>query len=364
MTLQYKKDAALQTKLHDELARLVSQDGNKVCADCGAVTPKWSSVNLGVFICMRCAGIHRSLGTHITKVRSITLDTFTEEQVAVLRKVGNINAATVYEAQNHDIVKNPEIGQRQLERYIRDKYEHKKYFSQKACAIVYSEKGQVQSIQQTQTQQTISPPQKQIQSQPPRKSQETKQKDLFDFTPKGTPTTRPQQSKLLFDLTSPETQSTKQVPKQSSTSLFDTINVSTTEQVKQQPKQSSTSLFDTFNAPSTESMKQPKQQTSFFDTLNTQPTQTINSQNINSSPSMLPSKKVDYMDFYKQPVNQQYSNQQYVNQQYLGNQFNYQNNPTSQLYQQVYGQQYNVSPQMQYGSQPNPTPLGKYGALH
>ncbi|KAL7718077.1 hypothetical protein QTN25_004382 [Entamoeba marina] len=117
-------------------------------------------------------------------------------------------------------------------------------------------------------------------------------------------------------------------------------------------KQSSTSLFDTFNAPSTELMKQPKQQTSFFDTLNTQPTQTINSQNINSSPSMLPSKKVDYMDFYKQPVNQQYSNQQYVNQQYLGNQFNYQNNPTSQLYQQVYGQQYNVSPQMQYGSQP------------
>lgn len=48
--------------------------GNDKCADCGARKPKWASINLGIMLCIECSGIHRSLGVHISKVRSVTLD--------------------------------------------------------------------------------------------------------------------------------------------------------------------------------------------------------------------------------------------------------------------------------------------------
>ncbi|OAX43756.1 Arf GTPase activating protein [Rhizopogon vinicolor AM-OR11-026] len=65
------------------LLQLVMQPGNDVCADCKSRTPRWASHNLGIFICINCASIHRKLGTHITKVKSITLDSWTKDQVEV-----------------------------------------------------------------------------------------------------------------------------------------------------------------------------------------------------------------------------------------------------------------------------------------
>lgn len=47
------------------------------------VGPRWASWNLGIFLCIRCAGIHRNLGVHISKVKSVNLDTWTPEQVVV-----------------------------------------------------------------------------------------------------------------------------------------------------------------------------------------------------------------------------------------------------------------------------------------
>ncbi|CAE7437758.1 AGD3 [Symbiodinium microadriaticum] len=49
--------------------------GNDRCVDCGAEAPDWASINLGVLMCLQCSGVHRSLGTHISKVRSLELDT-------------------------------------------------------------------------------------------------------------------------------------------------------------------------------------------------------------------------------------------------------------------------------------------------
>ncbi|KAF2480969.1 hypothetical protein BDY17DRAFT_254350 [Neohortaea acidophila] len=84
------------------LQRVRSVDeGNKTCADCASESRvDWCSINLGVLLCIECSGIHRSLGTHISKVRSLTLDTsiFTPDLVEVLLSIGNRVSNTVWEA--------------------------------------------------------------------------------------------------------------------------------------------------------------------------------------------------------------------------------------------------------------------------
>jgi hypothetical protein len=68
---------------------------NRVCADCHVNThPRWTSWSLGVFICIRCSGIHRGLGTHISRVKSADLDAWTDEQIQMMVKWGNRRANT------------------------------------------------------------------------------------------------------------------------------------------------------------------------------------------------------------------------------------------------------------------------------
>uniref|UniRef100_A0A669BLJ6 Arf-GAP with coiled-coil, ANK repeat and PH domain-containing protein n=1 Tax=Oreochromis niloticus TaxID=8128 RepID=A0A669BLJ6_ORENI len=58
------------------LQRVQSLPGNELCSDCGQTAPCWASINLGVLLCIECSGIHRSLGVHFSKVRSLTLDSW------------------------------------------------------------------------------------------------------------------------------------------------------------------------------------------------------------------------------------------------------------------------------------------------
>ena len=74
---------------------------NATCADCGTDQKvDWVSINLGIVICIECSGIHRSLGTHISKVRSVTLDpnSFTPDVVALLHQIGNRISNSIWEA--------------------------------------------------------------------------------------------------------------------------------------------------------------------------------------------------------------------------------------------------------------------------
>ncbi|XP_056169102.1 ADP-ribosylation factor GTPase-activating protein AGD2-like isoform X3 [Syzygium oleosum] len=60
---------------HDSVAKILrSIPGNDLCAECGSPEPDWASLNLGILLCIKCSGVHRNLGVHISKVRSLTLD--------------------------------------------------------------------------------------------------------------------------------------------------------------------------------------------------------------------------------------------------------------------------------------------------
>uniref|UniRef100_A0A5K4F8C0 Centaurin-gamma-1A n=1 Tax=Schistosoma mansoni TaxID=6183 RepID=A0A5K4F8C0_SCHMA len=75
-----------------------SAAGNDFCADCGAPEPDWASLNLGAMVCISCSGIHRQLGTHISRIRSLHLDEWSTESVSVMSAIGNTLANSVWEA--------------------------------------------------------------------------------------------------------------------------------------------------------------------------------------------------------------------------------------------------------------------------
>lgn len=109
-----------------KLKELLHKSENRICADCCAPDPKWASSNIGVFICIKCCGVHRSLGTHISKVLSLTLDDWSEEEIESMVEVGgNSYANSIYEAFLPDGLSKPTPDSSQEERvnFIRSKYE-------------------------------------------------------------------------------------------------------------------------------------------------------------------------------------------------------------------------------------------------
>lgn len=88
-----KEAAAIRKRLNTW-----AKTSNPTCADCSRTNPTWASVNLGVLVCLQCAGRHRSLGTHITKMRSITLDTILPEEALFLMNMTNVLANKYWEA--------------------------------------------------------------------------------------------------------------------------------------------------------------------------------------------------------------------------------------------------------------------------
>ncbi|PWO00411.1 ArfGap-domain-containing protein [Tilletiopsis washingtonensis] len=106
------------------LRALVKQPENKTCVDCKRNDPRWASWNLGCFLCIRCSGIHRSMGTHISKVKSIDLDIWTPEQMASVQKWGNRRANAYWEAHLKAGHVPPE---HKIESFIRSKYETKRW---------------------------------------------------------------------------------------------------------------------------------------------------------------------------------------------------------------------------------------------
>ncbi|KAJ6573808.1 hypothetical protein DFH09DRAFT_1276892 [Mycena vulgaris] len=119
-----RQDKATTDRFTKTLRELVKRPENKLCADCKRNDPRWASWNLGVFLCIRCSGIHRGMGTHISKVKSVDLDVWTPEQMQSIQKWGNRLANLYWEAHLKPGHVPPE---HKMESFVRSKYESRRW---------------------------------------------------------------------------------------------------------------------------------------------------------------------------------------------------------------------------------------------
>ncbi|XP_041118737.1 arf-GAP with coiled-coil, ANK repeat and PH domain-containing protein 2-like isoform X5 [Polyodon spathula] len=119
------------------LQRVECIAGNASCCDCGMAEPRWASINLGITLCIECSGIHRSLGVHLSKVRSLTLDSWEPELLKVMCELGNSVINRIYEANLEALgAKKPQPGdpRQEIEAYIRAKYVEKRFVQKPTAA--------------------------------------------------------------------------------------------------------------------------------------------------------------------------------------------------------------------------------------
>ena len=87
---------------HPEFTNLLKEPENQKCFDCGKTPVQWASVNNGVYLCIDCSGYHRGYGVNISFIRSMTLDSWNDNQINLMKIGGNKNLRELLEVYNID----------------------------------------------------------------------------------------------------------------------------------------------------------------------------------------------------------------------------------------------------------------------
>lgn len=197
-------------KTHSEkhkliLKQLLKEAPNKVCVDCKtAKNPRWASWNLGCFFCIRCSGIHRSMGTHISKVKSVDLDAWTDEQIENMVRWGNEKCNLYWEGNLPDGYVPNEL---KIENFIRTKYEMAKWKDSAAKASSAAPVSRVSEHSASKAatgsashshKPTLPTKPHSSHSKHPSKSHHSQTEDLLSFS-NSAPATKPVSNSLLDD---------------------------------------------------------------------------------------------------------------------------------------------------------------------
>ncbi|CAJ0763874.1 24531_t:CDS:10, partial [Entrophospora sp. SA101] len=123
----------VDSNISQELLQYDIVDDFEFRENCRTSDPQWASTNYGILLCIECSGVHRSLGVHISKVRSLMLDKWEQESIDIMLKLGNSKINEIFEAKLDEDYKNKIITDPSWKRdkFITDKYVKKEFVARK-----------------------------------------------------------------------------------------------------------------------------------------------------------------------------------------------------------------------------------------